>query len=143
MWLATFPTMITTRRAPTLGFLGSVFLIGACFLPAHAQTFTNLHSLEFTNGVGPLANLILSGSTLYGTTHTYGGGTGGGYGSVFKLNADGSGFTTLRIFSGIAPEGGNLQSGLVLFGSTLYGTGLFGGGSNYGCVSQSAPTAWD
>jgi uncharacterized repeat protein (TIGR03803 family) len=98
-----------------------------------AQTFTNLHSLVFTNGTSPLASLIVSGNTLYGTTSKYGGGTGGGSGSVFKMNTDGSSFTNLHTFSGGA-DGGNLDGSLVLAANTLFGTASFGGASNYGCV---------
>lgn len=101
---------------------------------AIAQTFTNLHSLAFTNGTGPVANLIISGTTLYGTTRIYGGGTGGGYGSVFKMNTDGSAFTNLHTFSGIAPEGGNLDGGLVLLGGMLYSSAAFGGAFNSGSL---------
>lgn len=114
-----------------------VLFVSAWALVVHAvaaQTFTTLHNFAFTNGTGPLANLISSGTTLYGTTHNYGGGTGGGSGSVFKLNTDGSSFTNLHTFSGIQPEGGTLAGGLVLSGSTLYGTAIFGGSSNSGCV---------
>ena len=97
------------------------------------QEFTNLHSFVFTNGTGPAASLILSGNTLYGTTPKYGGGAGGGSGSVFKLAIDGSSFTNLHTFSG-GTDGGNLGGSLVLAGNTLYGTAAFGGGSNYGAV---------
>ena len=106
-------------------------LVPAC--RTAAQSFTNLHNFVFTNGTGPVAGLILSGSTLYGTTRIYGGGNGGGYGSVFKLNIDGSGFTTLHIFSGDT-DGGNLNGSVVLAGNMLYGTATFGGGANYGCI---------
>jgi uncharacterized repeat protein (TIGR03803 family) len=116
-------------------FLIVLSLLGLCVTQrVMAQTFTNLHSFVFTNGTGPVAGLILSGNTLYGTTRIYGGGDGGGYGSVFRLNTDGSGFTNLHTFSGIPPEGGNLDGGLVLVGNTLYGTAAFGGALNDGCV---------
>jgi uncharacterized repeat protein (TIGR03803 family) len=98
-----------------------------------AQGFTTLHSFVFTNGTGPVATLILSGTTLYGTTRIYGGGNGGGYGSVFKLGVDGANFSSLHIFSG-NEDGGNLNSSLVLADGILYGTATFGGGSNHGCV---------
>jgi uncharacterized repeat protein (TIGR03803 family) len=102
---------------------------------ANAQTvFINLHNLAFTNGVGPYASLIVSGNTLYGTTHTYGGGTGGGSGSVFRMATDGSGFTNLHTFSSIAPDGGALYGDLVLSGGTLYGMAAFGGGLDHGCI---------
>ncbi len=97
------------------------------------QGFTNLHNFVFTNGTYPRASLILSGATLYGTAQNYGGGTGGGYGSVFKMGIDGSNFTALHIFSG-GTDGGSLNSSLVLANGKLYGTATFGGGLNYGCV---------
>jgi uncharacterized repeat protein (TIGR03803 family) len=100
---------------------------------ATGQGFTNLHSFAFTNGTYPRASLILSGGTLYGTAQNYGGGTGGGYGSVFKMGVDGSNFTALHIFSG-GTDGGNLNSSLVLADGMLYGTAMFGGGLNYGCL---------
>jgi len=100
---------------------------------ASGQGFTNLHNFFSTNGTFPLASLILSGNTLYGTTQNYGGGPGGGYGSVFKMGTDGSNFTALHIFSGDA-DGGNLNSSLVLANGKLYGTAAFGGGLNRGCV---------
>src|SRR3989442_1026087 len=71
-----------------------------------AQTFTTLYSftatIPYTNDVGGVFStnsdgagpngLILSGDTLYGTTSF--GGTSG-VGTVFKVNTDGTGFTTL------------------------------------------------
>ena len=104
-------------------------------IQATGQTvFNNLHNLVYTNGTGPLASLIVSGNTLYGTTHNYGGGLGGGSGCVFRMNTDGSGFTNLHTFSGIAPDAGYLSGDLVLSGGTLYGTAAFGGDLDHGCV---------
>jgi uncharacterized repeat protein (TIGR03803 family) len=125
---------------PVSGF--SKFIAGAIVLcgvsqvsfPASAQVFNNLHNLALRDGSGPFANLIVSSNTLYGTAHKYGGGSGGGSGSIFRLNTDGSGFTNLHTFSGTAPEGGNLAAALVLSGKTLYTTATFGGSSNYGCI---------
>ena len=42
------------------------------------------------------AGLILSGNTLYGTTT---GGGSSGNGTVFAINTDGTGFTTLHSFT--------------------------------------------
>jgi uncharacterized repeat protein (TIGR03803 family) len=114
------------------------FTLGFCILVAgvnfgRAQAFTNLHSFVFTNGTTPVASLIVSGNTLYGTASDYGGGTGGGSGSVFRMNTDGSSFTNLHTFSQ-GTDGGKLVGSLVLGGNTLYGTAIFGGASNYGCV---------
>jgi len=83
------------------------------------QTFTVLHSFAAGDGPGPLASVILSSNTLYGTT--YGTIYSSTNGSVFKVNTDGTGFTTLHSFSGTT-DGGNPYVGLTLLGSTLYGT---------------------
>jgi uncharacterized repeat protein (TIGR03803 family) len=87
--------------------------------------FTNLHN--FTGGNGgaePQARLVLSGKTLYGTTAQ---GGRSGKGTVFAVNTDGSGFTSLHNFTG-GGDGSFPQAGLVLSGNTLYGTASFGGG---------------
>ena len=113
-----------------------VLALNSCPLPIHraeAQLFTNLHSLVFTNGTDPVAGLVLSGNTLYGTASIYGGGAAGGSGSVFRMNTDGSSFTNLHTFTQHT-DGGNLHGGLVLAGGTLYGPAYFGGGLTNGCV---------
>jgi uncharacterized repeat protein (TIGR03803 family) len=92
-----------------------------------AQTFTTVHTFTGNDGGAPIG-LILSGNTLYGTA--VGGGYWGG-GTVFKVNADGTGFTNLHSFTG--SDGTNPWAGLVLSGNTLYGTasggGYWGGGT--------------
>src|SRR5450432_327911 len=104
--------------------IASVFTLVA--VAAQAQVFTvvksfsSLTSLNYTNsdGAEPLAGLVLSGSTLYGTAST--GGDGGGiYGSgtIFKLNTDGTGYTVLKTFPG-APGGSN-QDGTIPQGDLL------------------------
>lgn len=89
--------------------------------------FASLQSFLITNGIAPLGGLALSGTGLYGTTlrggPRFGGGPGPGNGTLFKLNSDGSGFATLRTFSG--DEGAWLYGGLVPVGSALYGTAGF------------------
>jgi uncharacterized repeat protein (TIGR03803 family) len=106
---------------------------------ATAQTFTNLHSFVYTNGINPHAGVIITNGVLYGTTES--GGTEdldpddeyGNDGSVFRMNDDGSEFTNLYSFSG-GPDGGALYSGVVLYEGTLYGEAIFGGASNNGCI---------
>ena len=91
--------------------------------------FTNLY--EFAQGNGGddsrRRGLLLSGSTLYGTTPNTGGSTGG---TVFKLNTDGSGFTVLANGS----DGAQPQGGLVLSGDSFYGTASAGGVAGAGVV---------
>src|SRR5438034_5937025 len=100
-----------------------------------AQTFTTLHSFTagapdfrggYTNSDGayPVAGLILSGNTLYGTAS---GGGGSGAGTVFKVNTDGTGFRTLHSFVGAPSDGAQPLAGLILSGNTLYGTTDDGG----------------
>jgi uncharacterized repeat protein (TIGR03803 family) len=84
----------------------------------------------FTNGSDgsmPMAGLLLSGSTLYGNTY-YGGVYDGqpGYGTIFSLNTDGSGFKTLYTFTN-GFDGANPEGGLIISGNTLYGTAPFDG----------------
>jgi uncharacterized repeat protein (TIGR03803 family) len=98
--------------------------------------FTTLHSLNYgSDGAVPRATLILSGNTLYGTAQAAG---SSGYGTVFKVNTNGTGFTTLHSFAALSnstnAEGVNPLAGLVLSGNTLYGTAGNGGTSGKGTV---------
>jgi uncharacterized repeat protein (TIGR03803 family) len=89
------------------------------------------------DGAEPIAGLLLSGNTLYGSTSQ--GGTGGA-GTVFSLKTDGSQFTTLHTFSptnaitGTNSDGASPASVLILSGSKLYGTTMIGGVSSNGTV---------
>jgi uncharacterized repeat protein (TIGR03803 family) len=117
----------------TLHLTIAVGILLAAATSAPAQAFTNLHNFIFTNGTTPVATLIVSGNTLYGTASDYGGGNGGGSGSVFRMDTDGSSFTNLHTFSA-GTDGGKPVGSLVLAGNTLYGAASFGGASNYGCL---------
>jgi uncharacterized repeat protein (TIGR03803 family) len=74
--------------------------------------------------------LILSSNTLYGTAYD---GGGSGWGTVFALNTDGTGFTTVHSFTNGA-DGADIYGGLILSGGTLYGTAASGGSSYNGTV---------
>jgi uncharacterized repeat protein (TIGR03803 family) len=99
--------------------------------PVTAQTFTTLYSFTAVNpntlvnsdGAGPVAGLVFSGNTLYGTANQ---GGSSGWGTVFAVSTDGTEFTTLYSFTG-GSDGGRTLAGLVLSGKTLYGTALEGG----------------
>jgi len=88
-----------------------------------------------SDGGNPMAGLILSGNTLYGTTH-YGGSAGNG--AVFAVNTDGTGFKNLHSFSetwaNANSDGAVLNAGLILAGATLYGTATTGGSWGQGVV---------
>jgi uncharacterized repeat protein (TIGR03803 family) len=127
---------------------GTVFAVNT-----NGTGFTNLHSFTArpvpytgtnSDGALPLAGLILSGNTLYGTA--YQGGSSGS-GTVFAVNTNGTGFTNLYSFNG-GSDGANPDVGLILSGNTLYGTAAYGGSSgngtvfslSLGSVSAPAPT---
>jgi uncharacterized repeat protein (TIGR03803 family) len=101
--------------------------------------YTILHSFGdgsvVNDGLGPEVDLILSGSTLYGVT-TAGGSNGGG--TIFKINTDGSGYTTLHSFGGYNDDGHfyyeHMPRSLTLSGSTLYGMTQEGGSSAKGVI---------
>ncbi len=99
--------------------------------------FRQLHAFNFgtTDGYLPQGGLVLSGSTLYGTSS----GGGSNYsGTVFQINTDGSGFKLLFNFNS-SITGGSPQGDLILSGDTLYGT-TYGGGSGGGGVVYSINT---
>jgi uncharacterized repeat protein (TIGR03803 family) len=99
--------------------------------------FTNLHSFTATygslstnsDGSDPRAGLLLSGNTLFGTAYS---GGNLGYGIMFAINTDGTGFTNLYNFNG--SSGANPMAGLILSGNTFYGTTQNGGNNNNGTV---------
>jgi len=122
-------------------FLLPTLIAGLNLIPAGrvtAQTFTTLHSFTaasaypYTNsdGATPEAGLVLSGNTLYGTAFS---GGSVGYGAVFKVNPDGTGFTNLHSFTR-GSDGAYPLAGLILSGNTLYGTAKIGGSSDQGTV---------
>ncbi len=131
----------TASRGGTNGN-GTVFAVNT-----NGTGFTILHS--FTAGSGPLygktnsdgsfpsAGMILSGKTLYGTA----GGCGNyGNGTVFAVNTNGTGFTTLYSFTATDPntgtnrDGANPSAGLILSGNALYGTAPSGGANGNGTL---------
>ena len=122
---------------------GTVFAVntdGTGFTNLH--NFTALNNYTNTDGADPVAGLVLSSNTLYGTT--FGGGSFGN-GTVFAVNTDGTGFTNLHAFTitsvpyskpsiGTNSDGAEPNAGLVLSGKTLYGTAHAGGPNSDGTV---------
>jgi uncharacterized repeat protein (TIGR03803 family) len=116
---------------------------------ADAAQYTKLFDFSYTNGAGPHAGVV-AGSALYGGTTLYGttevGGTNAnanpaadGTGTIFKINADGTGFVMLHCFSSNTNYGRNSDgvqpwAGLVLSSNTLYGTAREGGDNAIGTI---------
>ena len=113
---------------------GSYYYGGTIFsLNPDGTGYTLLHSFSGLDGAWPAGSLISDGSKLYGMTSI-----GGQYfyyygpyffgGTVFSMNADGTGYTLLHsfnIFDGMMPIGSLVSDGSRLYGTTVYG------GSNY------------
>jgi uncharacterized repeat protein (TIGR03803 family) len=121
-------------------FAGGNYSCGTVFsVNTDGSGFTTLHSFSYlgNDGENPVAGLILSGNTLYGTTES--GGIAGN-GTIFAINTDGSGYTNLYSFTSLDPDyntntdGAYPYAGLILLGNTLYGTAANGGSSGLGTV---------
>jgi len=106
---------------------GTVFAVntnGSSFSSLHSFTATANDSFGFytnSDGAYPLAELILSGNTLYGSANV---GGRSGQGAVFAVNINGSGFATLHSFSS-GSSAAYSSAGLILSANVLYG-------ANYG-----------
>lgn len=98
--------------------------------------FTNLYNFSGgSNGANPRAALVVSGTTLYGAASA---GGDFGAGTLFRINADGTGFTNIYSFGGGADlyglSGPIMYRGLVTSGNMLYGTTSRGGAWSNGMV---------
>ena len=120
------------------GSRGTVFSLGTNGTGfAVLKSFTAMDPITGTNsdGANPVAALILSGSVLYGTAQ-YGGTNV--YGTIFRVNTNGTGFASIYSFTGNS-DGGNPAAKLLVSGSTLYGTAP-NGGDNFGGTVFSVST---
>jgi uncharacterized repeat protein (TIGR03803 family) len=108
------------------GSNGTVFAVNT-----DGTGFTNLYGFTAAdNSYGNIIGLVVSGNMLYGTTTQ---GVSAGFGMVFALKTDGTGFTNLHSFNG-RTDGGTPLSRLSLLGNTLYGTAANGGSSGSGTI---------
>jgi uncharacterized repeat protein (TIGR03803 family) len=112
---------------------GAVFKIGI-----DGKGFGLLHSFAggANDGLEPIGNLTLNGSTLYGMT-AFGGSTangGSGYGTIFSMQLDGSGYHVVHSFAGGNDGAVPAFSALAVIGATLYGMTEDGGTSHDGNI---------
>src|SRR5579859_4667246 len=104
-------------------FFGGISNEGTIFrINTDGTGFATLHHFPGgSQGGEPRGRLLLSGTTLYGTTQY-----GAQGGIIFTINTDGTGFTNLYSFQSYstAPNvgGGFPTAGLIQSGNTLYGT---------------------
>src|SRR5204863_8871854 len=107
------------------------------FATLHAFSSSDAVTGANNDGSAPWTDLVLSGNTLYGTASRGGGANSG---TIYKVNTDGTGFTTLHSFSALDAVGQTNNDGafplgaLMLSGNTLYGTTYRGGATGTGTV---------
>jgi uncharacterized repeat protein (TIGR03803 family) len=111
---------------------GGTYSGGCVFkINTNGSGFARLHDFNAAiDGSAPYGSLILSGTVLYGTTRF---GATGNAGTVFKMNTDGSGYSTLMEF-GCVGNGSEPCGALLLSGDVLYGTTLYGGTYDQGTI---------
>jgi uncharacterized repeat protein (TIGR03803 family) len=118
---------------------GGQFVVGTVFtLKTNGNGYSVLYSFGFLpDGASPQAGVMQGNDgMLYGTTVI--GGTNG-YGTVFKLNTNGSGYRTLYCFTNF-PDGANSYAPLVQAADgALYGTTSSGGNTNTGAIFRLNP----
>lgn len=132
-------TLYGTASAAGSGGEGTVFKLntdGTGFKVLHSFSAASGAPPTNSDGTGPFAGLVLSDGVFYGTAT--GGGTNG-EGTAYKLNTDGTGFTTLYHFSAIPlppfpmpwqytnSDGAAPYARLTLSGNSLYSTAVAGG----------------
>ncbi|MBI4930250.1 MAG: T9SS type A sorting domain-containing protein [Bacteroidetes bacterium] len=93
-------------------------------------------TISGTNGNTPYASLISDGTFLYGMTHD--GGTNG-YGTIFKIMPDGTGFVKLLDFTGANGAAPYVGCSLVSDGTFLYGMTTEGGANWKGNIFKIMP----
>lgn len=123
-------TLYGTTTSGGSGAAGTLFKINS-----DGSGFGLLHSFTGggTDGASPFGSLTVSGTTLYGMTN--GGGDSPSYGTIFKINIDGSGYSIIHDFDGGTTDGANPYGALTLSGSTLYGMTSHGGSAtNVGTI---------
>lgn len=130
------------RRRSLLRFCTAV-LAGAMTLgTAHANDFTTLKSLDGTSGSDVRGGLLLADDgLLYGTAYS---GGAFGYGTLYRMNLDGSSFEVVRDFDrwndGMNPDWGALIQG---DDGYVYGTARLGGPGGGGTIYRVAPDGTD
>lgn len=125
---------------PRSAALAAILITLGCM--AQGATLTVLHAFSTgsvkNDGANPYGGLALAGGTLFGTTQN---GGAYGFGTIFRVNPDGSGYAKVYDFTGAA-DGGAPQGKLILGGNMLYGSASAGGASNYGTIFAIDTNAW-
>ena len=126
---------------------GGAWGLGTVFkLMTNGSGYATLHSFGLgTDGCTPLKNLVLTGGGLYGVTSASD--NNAGQGTVFTINADGTGYRILHSFDG---QDGADPDALFLYANELYGMTEVAGPFMFGTLfemttngtSFSLPYSW-
>ncbi|MBK8706447.1 MAG: hypothetical protein IPN33_24695 [Saprospiraceae bacterium] len=111
---------------------GGRFEAGTIYrLHSDGSGYTVLHSFNYTNGANPYAGITIGADGFfYGTTES---GGSSGYGTIYRLHSDGSGYTVLHSFNNT--NGSSPSAGITIGGDGfLYGTTRFGGSFGAGTI---------
>jgi uncharacterized repeat protein (TIGR03803 family) len=120
-------TLYGTTRLGGASDSGTVFS-----LRADGTSFQTLkHFAGGDDGFHPGAGLAFAGGTLFGTTQE---GGASGAGTIFRIDANGTGHSVIRNLSGTTDGFGPFLGAPLIVGSTLYGTTTSGGPDNAGAV---------
>jgi uncharacterized repeat protein (TIGR03803 family) len=78
---------------------------------------------------GTVRSLIVTNGMCYGTTYNS---DGNDRGAIFKVDTNGNGYATLKVFTG--PDGNGPWGQLVMTGTNLFGTTILGGAYGDGAI---------
>jgi uncharacterized repeat protein (TIGR03803 family) len=117
---------------------GGALLGGTVFrVNSDGTGYTILHNFAggADDGATPYDGLVLSGNTLFGMTYV---GGANDLGAIFRIGADGTGFSLLHSFSGTA-DGEYPYGSLTVVGEWLYGMTYSGGSTGQGTIFRIRP----
>ncbi|HRI15524.1 MAG TPA: hypothetical protein PLX89_21205 [Verrucomicrobiota bacterium] len=98
----------------------------------NGDSHTILKSFTGIDPANPRAGLALAEGVLYGSTSAGGRSREPGSGTIFRVATDGSGYATLRDFTG--PDGAAPSARLLVLDGQLYGTTQTGGDADLGTL---------
>jgi uncharacterized repeat protein (TIGR03803 family) len=102
---------------------------------SHFKVMMSFGQPGTNDGINPFGSLLLSGTTLYGTTQT--GGTKG-FGTVFQVNTDGTNYDRIYDFQN-GPDGQKPIDDVILVDNMLFGMTEVGGQCGNGAIFALVP----
>jgi uncharacterized repeat protein (TIGR03803 family) len=146
--LHSFPTYVNDGEGPSGNLILSNTTLYGMTKSGHSNAgiifkietdgsgYSVLHEFDGDDydGIWPNGSLILSGTTLYGMT---GAGGTNNYGTIFKIETNGSAYMALHNFAGSTSDGSRPDGSLIIIENTLFGMTNVGGASDLGIIFNS------